>query len=97
MGLAEPLSDLPTTSPAMKTQHTAQAAHSCLCACSLSGVRPGGGRGSLWQWWKGISTGLGSSGRGSEGSVKRLGQAAPFNLGLGHGPTCSSLPGPPSR
>lgn len=78
MELEEPLFDLPTTSPAMKTQHTAQAAHSCLCACSLSGVRPGCGRGSLWQWWKGISTGLGSSGTGSEGSVKRLTQATWF-------------------
>lgn len=76
--LEELLFDLPTTSPAMKTQHTAQAAHSCLCACSLSGVRPGCGRGSLWQWWKGISTGLGSSGTGSEGSVKRLRQATWF-------------------
>lgn len=90
------LSDLPTTSPAMKTQHTAQAAHSCLCACSLSGVRPGCGRGSLWQWWKDISTGLGSSGRGSEGSVKRLRQAAQFKLGPGSRANLLLTPSPGS-
>ena len=95
-GLQRQLSNLPTTSPAMKTQHTAQAAHSCLCACSLSGVRPGCGRGSLWQWWKGISTGLGPSGRGSSGSVKRLRQAAWFGWGLAHRLTCSSLSDPRS-
>lgn len=83
MGLEELLSDLPTTSPAMKTQHTAQAAHSCLCACSLSGVRPGWGRGSLWQCWKDISVGLGSSGTGSEASVKRLRRATQFSPGPG--------------
>lgn len=96
LGLQEQLSDLPTTSPAMKTQHTAQAAHSCLCACSLSGVRPGCGRGSLWQWWKGISTGLGSSGRVSEGSAKRLRQATWFSRGLARRLTCSSLSDPRS-
>lgn len=83
MELEELLSNLPTTSPAMKTQHTAQAVHSCLCACILSGVRPGCGSGSRWQWWKDISAGLGSSGRGSGASVKRLRQATQFSLGPG--------------
>lgn len=96
-GLEARLSNLPTTSPAMKTQHTAQAAHSCLCACSLSGVRPGCGSGSLWQWWKGISPGLDSSGTGSDGSVKRLRRATQFSCGAAPGLPCSSLPRPGSR
>lgn len=85
MELEELLSYLPTTSPAMKTQHTAQAVHSCLCACILSGGETRLRQGLPVAVVEGYLHGFGLLREGGSGASieEELRQATQFNLGPG--------------